>query len=187
MRAAVAQHHDRHPLEAGIPREELRERLFEHAPVAVFEEAVRRGIDRGHIVGGDRIALAGRSIALTDEEARTREGIVRILNKAGLTPPDLAALATQVGAAPEAITRIANLLVRQHVLIRTGGLLFHEIPLSQLKSDVRSLKHADTAATIDVGTFKQRYSVTRKYAIPLLEWLDRERVTRRIGDVRHIL
>jgi selenocysteine-specific elongation factor len=187
MRAAVAQHHDRHPLEAGIPREELRERLFGHAPVAVFEEAVRRGIDRGHIVGGDRIALAGRSIALTDEEARTREGIVRILNEAGLTPPDLTALATLVDAAPEAITRIANLLVRQHVLVRTGGLLFHEIPLSQLKSDIRSLKQAATTATMDVATFKQRYSVTRKYAIPLLEWLDRERVTRRVGDVRHIL
>ena len=187
MRAAVAQHHDRHPLEAGIPREELRERLFGHAPVAVFEEAARRGIDRGQIVGGDRIALAGRSIALSDEEARTRDGIVRILNEAGLTPPDLAALATLVGAGPEAITRITNLLVRQNVLVRTGGLLFHEIPLSQLKSDIRSLKQADTTATMDVATFKKRYSVTRKYAIPLLEWLDRERVTRRVGDVRQIL
>ena len=187
MRAAVAQHHDRHPLEAGIPREELRERLFGHAPVAVFEEALRRGIDRGHLVGGDRIALAGRGIALSDEEARTREALVRILSEAGLTPPDTGGLAALVGAGPEAVTRIANLLVRQHVLVRIGGLLFHEIPLSQLKSDIRSLKQAGTTATMDVAAFKQRYSMSRKYAIPLLEWLDRERVTRRVGDVRHIL
>jgi selenocysteine-specific elongation factor len=41
--------------------------------------------------------------------------------------------------------------------------------------------------TVDVAAFKQRYGLTRKYAIPLLEYLDRERVTRRQGDVRVIL
>ena len=187
MLAAVAHYHARCPLEAGIPREELRERLFGNAPVAVFEEALRVGIDRGHIVGGDRIALAGRSIALSDEEARTHEAVVRILSEAGLTPPDPAALETRIGAASEAINRIANLLVRQKVLVRTGGLLFHEAPLALLKSDIRSLKQTGTVSIFDVAAFKDRYNVTRKYAIPLLEWLDRERVTRRVGDVRHIL
>jgi selenocysteine-specific elongation factor len=38
-----------------------------------------------------------------------------------------------------------------------------------------------------VGTFKDRYGVSRKFAIPLLEWLDRERVTRRVGDTRVVL
>ena len=147
---------------------------------------MRVGIDRGHIVGGDRIAVAGRSIALSDEEARTREAVVRILSEAGLTPPDPAALETQIGAASEATDRIVNLLVRQKVLVRAGGLLFHEAPLTLLKSDIRSLKQAGTVSTFDVAAFKNRYNVTRKYAIPLLEWLDRERVTRRVGDVRHI-
>ena len=187
MLAAVADYHVRCPLETGIPREELRERLFGNAPVAVFEEALRAGIERGRIVGGDRIALAGRSIALSDEEARAREAIVRILRDAGLTPPDLATVGTQVDAAPAAVDRIANLLVRQSVLVRAGGLLFHEAPLTRLKSDIRSLKQTGSVSTLDVAAFKERYNVSRKYAIPLLEWLDRERVTRRVGDVRHIL
>jgi selenocysteine-specific elongation factor len=40
---------------------------------------------------------------------------------------------------------------------------------------------------VDVAAFKERYGITRKYAIPLLEYLDRERVTRRMGDVRVVL
>ena len=42
-------------------------------------------------------------------------------------------------------------------------------------------------ARIDVATFKERFGVTRKFAIPLLEYLDRERVTRRVGDARVVL
>jgi len=44
-----------------------------------------------------------------------------------------------------------------------------------------------TSTTIDVGKFKELTGVSRKYAIPLLEYLDRERVTRRVGDARQIL
>jgi selenocysteine-specific elongation factor len=186
MLAAVAEHHTRHPLETGIPREELRERLFGDAPVAVFEAALGHAIERGQVVAGDRIALAGRGIALSDEEARTRDALVQILSDAGLAPPDLSALETQIGDTPEAIDRLVSLLVRQEVLVRVGGLLFHESPLTLLKSDIRSLKQTGTA-TVDIATFKDRYSVTRKYAIPLLEWLDRERVTRRVGNVRQIV
>jgi selenocysteine-specific elongation factor len=56
-----------------------------------------------------------------------------------------------------------------------------------LKDEVVGLKAIRTPATIDVATFKERFGVTRKFAIPLLEYLDRERVTRRAGDSRVIL
>ncbi len=66
-------------------------------------------------------------------------------------------------------------------------MLFHESALAQLKAEIHSLKQNGVAESIDVGSFKDRYNVTRKYAIPLLEYLDRERVTRRMGDTRRIL
>jgi len=59
--------------------------------------------------------------------------------------------------------------------------------LEKLKADVRALKEQGSAARVDVAGFKERYGISRKYAIPLLEWLDRERVTRRIGDARVVL
>ena len=80
----------------------------------------------------------------------------------------------------EVVNRIATLLVRRSVLVRAGDLLFHESALKQLKADIQLLKQSGAAETIDVGSFKDRYNITRKYAIPLLEYLDRERVTRRV-------
>ena len=79
------------------------------------------------------------------------------------------------------------LLVRRGVLIRAGDLFFHESALSRLKAEIQALKQSGTDESIDVGSFKDRYNITRKCAIPLLEYLDRERVTRRVGDARKIL
>jgi selenocysteine-specific elongation factor len=61
--------------------------------------------------------------------------------------------------------------------------------LQQLKREVAALKGAAPGgrATVDVAAFKDRYGITRKFAIPLLEYLDRERITRRTGDVRLVL
>ena len=185
--AAVTRYHAGHPLEEGMPREEVRERLFARAPLPVFEHVLRVLTDRKRIVARDRIALAGHNVALTHDEARARDAMVETLRAAKLTPPDPSMLATQIGAPLEVVTRIATLLVRRSELVRAGDLLFHESAMKQLKSEIQSLKQSGVTDTIDVASFKDRYNITRKYAIPLLEYLDRERVTKRVGDARKIL
>jgi selenocysteine-specific elongation factor len=85
--------------------------------------------------------------------------------------------------------KMTALLLRQKALMRLDTLIFHAEALNELKADLRALKTAAPAgrATVDVATFKDRYGVSRKFAIPLLEWLDRERVTRRVGESRVVL
>jgi len=84
--------------------------------------------------------------------------------------------------------RMLKLLQRQKVLVRVDVLLFHDEALKQLKAEVTALKTmAGAVARIDVATFKEKFGVTRKFAIPLLEYLDRERVTRRMGETRVVL
>ncbi len=185
--AAVTRYHAGHPLEEGMPREEVRERLFAGAPLPVFEHVLRLLTDRKRIIARDRIALAGHNVALTHDEARARDAMVETLRAAKLTPPDPSMLATQIGVPLEVVTRIATLLVRRSELVRAGDLLFHESAMKQLKSEIQSLKQSGATNTIDVASFKDRYNITRKYAIPLLEYLDRERVTKRVGDARKIL
>jgi len=185
--AAVTRYHAGHPLEDGMPREEARERLFARAPLPVFEHVLRVLTDRKRIIARDRIALAGHNVALTHDEARARDAMVETLRAAKLTPPDPSMLATQIGVPLEVVTRIATLLVRRSELVRAGDLLFHESAMKQLKSEIQSLKQSGVTNTIDVASFKDRYNITRKYAIPLLEYLDRERVTKRVGDARKIL
>jgi selenocysteine-specific elongation factor len=185
--AVATRYHASHPLEDGVPREEVRERVFARASPHVFDHVLHVLGERKRIVARDRVALAGHSVALTDQEARARDAMIEILRDAGLAPPDPSTLATQIGISLDVVHRIATLLVRRSLLIRAGDLLFHESALARLKAEIQLLKQSKSTETIDVGTFKERYNITRKYAIPLLEFLDRERVTRRVGDTRKIL
>jgi len=192
VRRAVADvlhdHHQKQPLSEGMPREELRERVLARGAVAVFDRVLAELEREGTVVAKDRVALATHRVALSPEEERARGAIERAYRDAGLTPPDAAALAASTTLAAPVIDRVTKLLQRQKVLVRVDTLVFHDEALKKLKSDVAALKTAaGAAARIDVATFKERFGVTRKFAIPLLEYLDRERVTRRMGDARVVL
>jgi selenocysteine-specific elongation factor len=181
-------HHAAAPLSEGIPREEVRERLFGHGHPAVFEHALARLAQSGVIAGRDRLALAQHRVALTPEEERARVTIERAFREAGLKPPDLASVIDAAGIPPAVADRVVKLLQRQRVLLRVDALLFHDEVLKWLKRELVALRAAaGDGARIDVATFKERFGVTRKFAIPLLEYLDRERVTRRVGDARVLL
>jgi len=186
--ARVGDHHRAEPLSEGIPREEVRERLFAHASGALFERVLADLVSAGKLVARDRLALTSHQVKLSPEEAKARERLEQAFREAGLKPPDQALLAGQLGLPDDLVDRMTRLLVRQKVLVRVEGLLFHEQALARLKQDVAALRTASAApARIDVAGFKERYGVTRKYAIPLLEYLDRERVTKRSGDARTII
>ncbi|MGH9313262.1 MAG: selenocysteine-specific translation elongation factor [Vicinamibacterales bacterium] len=185
--AELTAHHAAQPLSEGAPREELRERLFGRAHGAVFERVLQDLVSAGTIVARDRLALAGHRVSLSPDEARARDAVDRAYRDAALTPPDPASLATTLGLPRAAVDRMVALLVRQKTLIRVEGLLFHTDALARLKSEVTSMKTGGQPARVDVAAFKERYGVSRKFAIPLLEYLDRERVTRRVGDSRVVL
>jgi selenocysteine-specific elongation factor len=185
--AAVVEHHRANAMSEGLPREEARERVFGHASPALFEDVVRRLSAAGRIMGRDRLAQPGRGVSLSAEETSALEELDRVFREAGLAPPDLAAAATALGVTAVVADRVSKLLIRQKTLIKVEALFFHASALERLKQEVKALKGQGGPAHLDVAGFKERYGISRKYAIPLLEWLDRERVTRRTGDARLIL
>jgi selenocysteine-specific elongation factor len=181
-------HHVGQPLSEGVPREELREQLAARAHPAIFDRALADLASAGTIVVKDRVALATHRVALTSEEDRVRAAIEHAYRDAGLKPPDAASIAASLNVAAAVADRMMKLLLRQKVLVRVDVLVFHDDALHALKAEVTALKTtAGAAARIDVATFKERFGVTRKFAIPLLEYLDRERVTRRMGETRVVL
>jgi len=143
----------------------------------------------GTVGGRDRLARATHRVSLSGDEETARAAIESAYRDAGLKPPELAAVAAASGIAPDVVERVTRLLLRQKTLVKLDTLLFHEQALRRLKDEMAALKSqgAQAPARIDVATFKERYGVTRKFAIPLLEYLDRERVTRRMGDARVVL
>ena len=134
----------------------------------------------------DRLALAGRGVALSETEARGLAALDAAYLAAGLTPPEGADLESASRLTAAEVGRLTPLLVRQGRLIKVSGLLFHRDALARLRAEVAALK-ATADPRVDVASFKQRYGLTRKHAIPLLEYLDRERVTRRVGESRVVL
>ena len=185
--AAIRDHHRASPLAEGLPREEARERIFALASAALFDFVLQRLTASGAIAGRERLMIPGQGVSLTPEELRARDAFDREFRDAGLAPPDLAAVGTRAGVSPAVADRVSKLLIRQKVLVKVDTLLFHRDALERLKREVMGLKEEGAAARVDVAAFKERYGVSRKFAIPLLEWLDRERVTRRVGDARVVL
>ncbi len=153
----------------------------------IFARAVEELLSGGAVSGHERLRLTGYRVELNAEEGRLIEGIEASVRAAGLRPPDLPTLAAAAGVGVPVADRLIGLLVRQKRLVKIDALFFHGDALKELKAAIVSLKGGRADATIDVATFKERFGVSRKFAIPLLEYLDRERVTRRIGESRRIL
>ncbi len=190
LRQALAAFHRAEPQAGGAPRESLRQRLTGRAPELLFTSIVDQLREQGALRGTDRLSLASHYPSVSDADESAMQAIGRVLRDARLAPPETAALcaatALSVGAVEEALRR----LVRDRRIVRIGALHFCAEALAELRRDIAALARAPAAAgnvRLDVGMFKARYQLTRKHAIPLLEYLDRERITRRVGDDRVVL
>jgi selenocysteine-specific elongation factor len=186
--ALVTTFHGQQPMSEGMPREELRARVARGVDPAVFEALMQRLVAAKRLVDRERVALPTfRVLVPGGEDAVAR--VDAAFAEAGLTPEDAASMAARAAMPPEAWAAAVTYLVRQKVLVRIGDLTIHRASLETLKRDVAALKLAAEGgvAKIDVAQFKERYGMTRKFAIPLLEYLDRERVTRRVGDTRVVI
>ena len=188
LRAEVQAFHAANPLAEGISKEELRIRLARLAAPAVFRAALSELVSQGQLsLGGDTVKLKGREISLTPEEARAKELIERAFAKAGLTAPSVKEVLETLPVEAARAQKILQMLMREQVLVRVAAdLVFHRSALEGVRGVLAGYRKKQ-GERITVPAFKELTGITRKYAIPLLEYLDRERVTRRIGDERLIL
>ncbi len=184
---AVAAFHRGQPLEPGLPREEARERLRRRASAAVFDHVVAELVRDGTLVATRHLALASHRVSLTPHEQQVQDDLDRLFQDSALTPPDRATLSTATGADGEVLDRMIRLLLRAGRLERVDALIFSADALARLRREIAALGRGAEPVRIDVAAFKERFGVTRKFAIPLLEYLDRARVTRRVGSDRIVL
>ncbi len=188
MRAAIETFHRANPLVEGISKEELRARAAAEARPELFRAALDELVAaREVVVAGDVVKRAGREIALLPEEARAKEQIEQAFARAGLAVPSLKEVLSQLPVETRRAEKLLKLLVRERVLVKvTEDLVFHRSAVARLRELLADYKRKN-GERLPIAAFKEMTGVTRKYAIPLLEYLDRERVTRRVGDARVIL
>ena len=137
-------------------------------------------------ISGDFVRLPGRGAVMKDEESQSKRIIEGAFASAGLKVPALKEVLAGLKVDKARAQKIVTLLLRDKVLVKVSDdLLFHKSALDDLRKRVVDQKAK--SPRIDVAGFKDLTGVTRKYAIPLLEYLDREHITRRVGDERVIL
>ena len=183
---SISEFHKTHPLEPGIGKEALRDQT-DGGPV-VFEAVLRQLARDGKIeLSGELVHLRGRGVVMRDDEAESKRTIEQAFSSAGLQVPALYNVLAGLKVDKARAQKIVTLLLRDKVLVKISEeLVFHQSALEALRRQIATQK-SQGVAKIDVGKFKELTGVSRKYAIPLLEYLDRERVTRRVGDERVIL
>jgi selenocysteine-specific elongation factor len=191
VRMLIKEFHRQSPLVSGIGREEVRERLFARLSPEIFRSVVSHLIERQEVVADrDLLSLKGHRIALSAEDQAAKEHLAGVFAQAALQPISLDEAIEQTshrfGLEAGRLQRIAQLLIGAGELVRISDLIFHRAALDELKNVLSRFK-LERGARIDVAAFKDLTGVSRKYAIPLLEYLDRQRVTRRVGDAREIL
>lgn len=181
----VTEFHTRNPLVPGIPKDALREQaaLSEIAYDAVLSSALN---SKQLTVTQDLVHLPGRGVEMKQEETESRRMIEQAFASAGLKVPALDNVIAGLKIDKSRAQKIVTLLLREKLLVKVSEeLVFHRAALDELRSSLAAQKSKNSK--INVAIFKDLTGVSRKYAIPLLEYLDRERVTKRIGDERVIL
>ena len=182
---AITTFHDANPLVAGMNKESLRDGVS--LGPEVFLSVLEKLTEEEKLgVAGELVRMAGRGVVMKDDEAEAKAIIELAFSSAGLKVPSLKEVLAGLKVDKMRAQKLVTLLLRDKVLVKVSEeLVFHQAALADLRQKVAVLK--SSVPKIDVARFKDMTGVSRKYAIPLLEYLDRERVTRRVGDERVIL
>ena len=184
LRSLLAAWEAANRLRAGMPLEQLREQT---AVPAVVADGVLARLQAAGAVELTRhtVATAGRRIKLTEDEQRVFDALADLLADQGFTPPTPAEAAKSLGAPVELVDALRRLLLGEGRAVAVSpDLYFDAGRIAELRRAVA--ERATINPEIDVAWFKQQFGLSRKHAIPLLEWLDRERVTVRVGNLRRI-
>ena len=183
--STVSDFHTKNPLSGGLGKEQLREGSL--AQPVVFDSVLHALVQAKKLeIAGEVVRLPGRGVEMKDEEADSKTKIEQAFATAGLRVPALHDVLSGLKIDRQRAQKIVTLLLREKVLMKiSDDLVFHRSALEELRSQVAQRK--SKSPRMDVAQFKELTGVSRKYAIPLLEYLDRERVTRRVGDMREII
>jgi selenocysteine-specific elongation factor len=185
--ALVAGFHEANPLVPGIGREELKARLFSDVPTLLFQAVLDKLVaDKKIVLAQDLIHAFGRTVTLKADEEKMRDQLSERLKSLGLQVPTPDDLISSLRLDRNTARKLIQLMLKENALVKISEeMLIHRVAMDKLIADVKALKSKNPK--LGVSEFKDLAGVSRKFAIPLLEYLDRQRVTRRVGDERMIL
>ncbi len=182
----VESYHQKRPAETGVPLKKIKERFGLPRPILLL--ALNRLARDGKVVlEGEQVTLSSFQARLSGEEAAILRHIEDLLLQEKFSSSSFDQLVRKFRLHPSRLTALLDLLLRQKKIVKSQeGFLLHADWLENLKQQLAGLKKRGQKE-LSVGDFKKLTGLTRKYAIPLLEFLDELGLTRRVGNRRLIL
>jgi selenocysteine-specific elongation factor len=169
---------------AGLSRSELKDQTG--LSKEIFDFLLEKLVRERRLRLQDALVYAtGSDPQLPGPDLESLSAITTAYESAGLTAPSISEVATRLALKDGEMRRLMTLLLRDKILVKIGtdGPYIHQRALETLRGRMRELR----GQTLDVASFKKMTGLSRKYAIPLLEYLDRQHVTRKNGDLRLVL
>jgi selenocysteine-specific elongation factor len=181
--------HRREPLARGIARKTLREKVFRHLHADIFKAVLASLETGGKIVQEKEIVRqASHSLELSGSDKILYDRLLKIYAEAGFEVPKIEEALILAGGVRDHTRRIFRLLLNAGEIVKVNEeFYFSRASIDRLIDKLKTFAAATTDRLIDVPKFKEIAGISRKYAIPLLEYFDREKITRRAGDKRSIL
>ncbi|MFN3650458.1 MAG: selenocysteine-specific translation elongation factor [Armatimonadota bacterium] len=186
MLSVLSEFHQSQPLLSGMSREELRSRMSRQMDAKGFNLILGRLEASGEVVSeGGRVRIASHEPQFTPEQRRVAEALEAGLLRDPFNAPSFEELRTSASLPAREAQVVWDALVSNGVVVRIAADVFlHRTAVEQAIEKVRT--HLAEQKQMTASQFRDLLGTTRKYAVPLLEYLDAQRVTRRLGDVREL-
>ena len=182
LTAEVRQFHKKETLLRGIHKQDLKGRVIPAASGEIFEHLL--AADPDLVQDGELVRLKSYKVVLKLDEEQARGAIEMAFERAGLTAPAVQDVLRASGLEPARARSILQILLREGRLLKVSDeLVLHTASIVVLREQLAG----KNGTRFSVPEFKEWTGVSRKYEIPMLEYLDREHVTRRDGDERVVL
>ncbi|MBT9134057.1 MAG: Selenocysteine-specific elongation factor [Firmicutes bacterium] len=183
--AVVSEYHHRFPLRSGMPREELRSRVFGAASSRVFAAVLLE-------LQAESLSLTAKTAALRDfrvefagKWSRARDTAIRLCLEKRFSPPAVDELRTETRLSPEDTKELLEALVETQEIVKVAdGMYFHASAVTRALELL--IQHFRTEPELSLAAFRTYIDSSRKYALPLLEYFDHQRITYRVGEARKL-
>jgi selenocysteine-specific elongation factor len=183
LHETLEKYQQRYPLRSGYSKEELRTRLWKHLTPRLFQALLDRWVEQGEIiVDGQNVALYGHRIRLTEEQQRQVQEMMCIMEEKPFSPPGIEDIQDALGNDLD----LLQYCIQQGLLVKVGEeFYFSQDAVNQAWNLLEN--YLKDHGQVTIGQARDILNTSRRFCLPLLEYFDRMRKTRRVGDKRVLL
>jgi selenocysteine-specific elongation factor len=178
-------YHQKHPLKVGMPKEEIRNKLFPGFKGRLFDDVLNLFLQKDMMrLSGSTVSLSGFEVAMTHAQKEKAEALTRVYRESGFNVPNFTDALASCGLSNKDKALI-DLIFDQGALVKINDSIVMD-PAALEEAKRLLLNHFESNHTLNLGDFRDLLQTSRKVAVPLLEYFDSARITVREGDTRKL-